>query len=274
MLSSELNSIKSSKRSIFTIIFLFIVVILGELITWYGNYYMFWNYAKQTHRHLSYQNIYHPTMTTFLSGNTSGQFLQIIIIWLLPLYLILISAQRIIDNNRNDSNYIYTSRYTKFKQYLGVSELTQFSIFTVFFIVLFGLDFVIAELLFHNGQSFMDLEDSVKYSHLLKLELLHPNLAYISFIVVVSMSFGLFAVVVHVLALLLKKPILVHPISLDIWFFMVAMPNSSTYFIQPFIEYDWGTYFSALISYLVICSSIIAVGNFWLKLRGRYVYLN
>ncbi len=274
MLSSELTAIKHSKRSKLTILFLLITIILGEIFTWYGNYYLFWNYAKNTHTKLSYQNIYHPTMTTFLAGNTSGQVLQILIIWLLPMYLLLINTQRLIDQSQNESTYVILSRSSRIKHYLITSELTQFAIFVGLFLILFSFDFLLAELLFHNGHFFMDLEDSIKYSHLLGLEMGHPNLTYITYSVVVSIAFALFAVVVQVLTLVLKRAILVYPISLGIWFFMVAMPASSTYFIQPFIEYDWKTYLSALISYLLICGVLIIIGNTWIKLRGRHVYFS
>ncbi|MGP3641300.1 hypothetical protein [Lentilactobacillus hilgardii] len=274
MLSSELNAIKHSKRSKITILFLFITIIVGEAFSWYGNYYLFWDYARYKHMALSYKNIYHPTITTFLAGNTSGQFLQIIIIWLLPMYLLLISTHRLVDQSQAESNYVTLSRFSKINRYLETSQLTQFIVFMSLFLILFGFDFLLAELLFHNGQFFMDLENSIKYSHLLGLELQHPNLTYLIYSVIVSAAFALFAVVVQVLVLTLKRPILIYPISLGIWFFMVAMPASSTYFIQPFIEYDWGTYLSSLISYLLICSIIIIGGNFWLKLRGKYVYFS
>lgn len=274
MLLSELAAIKHSKRSKLSILFLLIAIILGEAFSWYGNYYLFWDYARYKHIALSFKNIYHPTMTTFLAGNTSGQFLQIMIIWLLPMYLLLISTQRLVDQSQAESNYVTLSRSSKINRYLLTSQLTQFIVFMGFFLILFIFDFLLAELLFHNGQFFMDLEDSTKYSHLLGLEMHHPNLTYLTYSVIVSAAFGLFAVVVQVLVLILKRPILVYPVSLGIWFFMVAMPASSTYFMQPFIEYDWGTYLSALISYLLICGALIVGGNLWLKLRGKYVYFS
>ncbi len=246
-----------------------IVVVLSEIIAWKGN---FLGYSKTYPNGIPSSEIINPPTAAFLSGNSSGQYLQILLIWFMPLFLILINIQRALEKGKTNGHYIDYLRLDNLNKGMLKNELTNFGIFSLFFTTLFGLDFILAIILFHRGTSFMGMESAASDSHLLRLEINHPYLTYILFILVVSMAFGLYSVVTYVLALAVKKMVLVYPLSLGLWFLMIAMPHSESYFTQPFIEYDWNDYFLSLSWFLGICAFVIIAGNMFIKFRSKYVY--
>lgn len=109
----------------------------------------------------------------------------------MPLFLILINLHRTLERSQPLGNYANYIRFGSLNKGLLKSELANFEFFTFFYIVLFGLDFLLAIFLFHKGTSFMGMEDSIKYSHLLRAEISHPYFTYVIFILVVSISFGI-----------------------------------------------------------------------------------
>ncbi|AFS01351.1 hypothetical protein [Lentilactobacillus buchneri] len=269
MLLSEISAIISSRRSKRTILICVLIVLLAEFLAWQSNFPgLFQLYPNG----IPSKEIINPPTAAFLAGNSSGQFLQIILIWFMPIFIIMITLQRIIERTHGGSNYLLSTRMGTLDKFFVRSELVQFFIFSTFYMILFGCDFVVAIILFHKGTSFMGMEDSAKYSHLLHLEIEHPYVAYILFVIIVSLAFGLFSVVIYVLALSIRKTILVYPISLGLWIFMIALPYSSSYFTQPFIEYDWNEYIGSLISFLLICVVVITIGNVVIRLRSKHVY--
>lgn len=270
MLLSEINSIKNSKISRKTIFYMVIMVLVSEFLTW-QTYFL---QSDKSYPHgLPASQIINPPTAAFLSLNSSGEFLQLIIMLLMPVFLILITTQRTIERSQGSSNFVLDTRMGSVNKFLIKGQFVQFIFFATFYMILFTGDFLINILLFHKGISFKGMEDTSVHSQLLGLELSHPYLTYIGFIVVVSMAIGIYAVVIYVLALSLKKTFLVYPISLGLWIMMFAMPYSSSYFMQPFIEYDWKEYGFSLLSYLIICCAMILVGNWIIKLRSQHIYI-
>nr|WP_252893107.1 hypothetical protein [Lentilactobacillus otakiensis] len=204
--------------------------------------------------------------------NSSGEFLQLILMLLMPMFLILITIQRSIERSQDNSTFVLYTRMGNLNKSLINGQLVQFTIFTLLYIALFAGDFLINIVLFHRGTSFKGVEDATINSHLLSLELSHPYLTYLIFIFVVSVAFGIYAVVTYVLALSLRKTFLVYLVSLGLWIMMFALPYSSSYFMQPFIEYDWKEYGLSMLSYLVICGAVILVGNWIVRLQSHHIY--
>ncbi|KRL72281.1 hypothetical protein [Lentilactobacillus kefiri] len=269
LLLSEIEAIKSSKTSRKTIIYTFIMIVVTELLTWQT---YFLHSIKGYPHGLPGSQIINPPTAAFLSLNSSGEFLQLIIMLLMPIFLILITLQRKIEISQGKSNYIFQTRMGTVNQYLIKGQITQFVIFTLFYMALFSFDLLVNIVLFHKGTSFKGVENSTINSHLLNLELAHPYLTYIWFIIIVSIAFGIYAVVTYILALSLKKTFLVYPISLGLWIMMFALPYSSSYFMQPFIEFDWKEYGMSMLSYLLICGVVIIVGNWIVRLRSHNSY--
>ncbi|MBZ3777169.1 hypothetical protein K9P40_08780 [Lentilactobacillus otakiensis] len=269
MLSSEISAIKNSKISRKTIYYTIIMILLGEFLTWKS--YFFQSVAGYPHR-VPASQIINPPTAAFLSLNSSGEFLQLILMLLMPMFLILITIQRSIERSQDNSTFVLYTRMGNLNKSLINGQLVQFTIFTLLYIALFAGDFLINIVLFHRGTSFKGVEDATINSHLLSLELSHPYLTYLIFIFVVSVAFGIYAVVTYVLALSLRKTFLVYLVSLGLWIMMFALPYSSSYFMQPFIEYDWKEYGLSMLSYLVICGAVILVGNWIVRLQSHHIY--
>ncbi|WP_082618034.1 hypothetical protein [Lentilactobacillus farraginis] len=264
MFLAELYAIRHSKRSRLTILAIIVGTFFAEGLSWYDTFIRF------ASGHLTTNQIPHPAMVAALSFSSSGQGIQMLLTLLLPVFLILISTGRTIERSSASSNYPLYLKAGKLKRALLESEWAQFRIVTLFFLLLYSSDFLIAVALFHGGENFRGLADQPIGSSLLRWELIHPYLTYVGTIIVVSVTFGIFSTVLHVLALNLKRTGLIYLISMVIWLLLFSLPHGVAYFIQPFVGYNWHNRLLAMLSFGSVCGILILIGNLALNCRSRY----
>ncbi|MFD1126262.1 hypothetical protein ACFQ22_13015 [Lentilactobacillus raoultii] len=270
MLLSQLVAIKNSKKSLVTIAVMIGMVFLSQINAWY-TYFM--NYSGRGFHGAPADEMINPPTAAFLSANSSGD-LFIILIVALPIFLILINAHLALDQGPVTGHWTHYLRLGSLNRGLLRSECANFGIFTAFFAALFGFDFLISIIIFHRGTDFLGLEVGASSSHLLNMEISHSYLAYSMFVIVVSAAFGLYAVVIYALVLLVKKAILAYTLSFGFWLLMIVMPHSMSYFMQPFIEYDWNDYLASLLWFFGICFLVIVGCNLMIKFISRHYYFN
>lgn len=256
MLASELYRVVKNKKSVAFICILFAVPFIDLLTNVYASFSDYWLHPEAYSGQLPKDNLLHPTVASFLSGSSQGHIAQMLLIWILPLYLLLIYSDfYILEKKIGYSNITY-SKISR-KELLKVRFLLSFSLpFAILFASLL-LNFVLSLIIFHGGQSFLGLEMYTDSHSLLSISLKHPYITYIIYIVAFSFLAGGYGVMCSALSLLFPSYKYVYPMAFFIWIIQIMSPYSLTYIMQPFIEYGWKEIILAGIIFLIIIAIFI-----------------
>lgn len=276
MISNKYFALLHSKRSKFTWLLLFVGVIVSLLIQWYGYFYDYEMHRAAYPTGINYREVLSPEAASFLSGNSTGHFVQILIIWLFPIYCILLLSQRSFGKQVAGSIHQYLSRGTTFTRMLIADYVANFTLVFIIFMIIFVFDYFVSSVIFRGGQSFMDMETYINQPgwEFLKLQIIHPQLTYLLCIFVTCLCFGTFAVLIEMLALILKNQVALYAISMVIWLVFLALPMSSTSFMQPFTEIQVDVYLSSIAVYFITCILIIVGGSLFILWRVRTIYVD
>ncbi len=203
---------------------------------------------------ISRETLLHPSKASFLSGSSQGHVAQMLLIWVLPIYFLIIYSDFYIQEKKLGYSNITFTKLSK-KKFLSIRFFVTF--FLPFTIVLISLllNFILAVVIFHGGQSFQGMESYSNPHPLLSYSLNNPYLAYIGYIFIFSLIAGCCGVICTSLSLLFSKYKHVYSIAFFIWIIQIILPNSLTYLIQPFIEYG----FDRIIPASILFSSIVII---------------
>lgn len=85
---------------------------------------------------LNYQmSDYHPDFSTFLAGGSLGHFMQMLVLWLLPIYLLLGESSWFIHDEKTRNSFILTTKFGK-RKYIKLYLLNVFlSTFLLFLLI-------------------------------------------------------------------------------------------------------------------------------------------
>ena len=177
---------------------------------------------------------------TFLSAATIGHVLQILLLWFLPLYLLILTGVDSIDDYRLGYRWILTAKMGK-KAYLG--NKLKFSFFTAFLLLFLGLmlNFFLSLIVFRSGTYMPFDRGNMPDSYLFQISYAHPGAANLIFILVVSFLAGLVSSVGTMLSIVLHDKKIVFPVTFALWFGLILPKNSLMLVMQPFAEYDFDT---------------------------------
>lgn len=177
---------------------------------------------------------------TFLSAATIGHVLQILLLWFLPLYLLILTGVDSIDDYRLGYRWILTAKMGK-KAYLG--NKLKFSFFTAFLLLFLGLmlNFFLSLIVFRSGTYMPFDRGNMPDSYLFQISYAHPGAANLIFILVVSFLAGLISSVGTMLSIVLHDKKIVFPVTFALWFGLILPKNSLMLVMQPFAEYDFDT---------------------------------
>lgn len=263
IIESEVLRILKSKRTIFFICVMLIIPIIDLCIninSVYGDYF--------THREaykygLSSHMIMAPAIASFLSGTSQGHIPQMLLIWVLPLYLMIIYSDSYIQERKVGYNVIIFSQVSRKKivtTRLSISFLVPFIISFVSML----LNFLLANIVFMGGEDLhgaqfmlgtgdMDSFRELCYNHL--------NLTYCIYIVVYSIIAGGVGLLCTCISFLIPQYKIAYPVAFLVWMGQVIAPYSITFAIQPFIEYGPEYFIPAIMIFLAIllCTMIIAI---------------
>lgn len=239
MLISEVHRILVNRKSKFFIFLIFIIPCIDLLSNCYTYFYDFLIHPEAYGGEVPKENILHPSKASFLSGTSQGHVAQMLLIWVLPLYLLIIYSDFHIQEKKIGYSNILLTKLSR-KQFLSTRFFLSF--FLPFIIILISLviNFALSIIVFHGGQSFQGMESfSDTNQSLLTVSLNNPYLVYIVYILIFSLIAGGCGIICTSLSFLFTKYKYVYSIAFFIWIIQIILPNSLTYLMQPFIEYGF-----------------------------------
>lgn len=239
-----LRRLFKDKRSSFIFLFFFIVVLLDIVML-----------------HRSFGG-YEPNHSTFLSGNSEGHYAQMLLLWLLPIYLIFgTSSWQLSDFNsgnvlsvisRADRKY-YWRIYNQVNFIYGfslifISTLTNYAVVSIAFRKVEIVPFLVEKSVAINDfQTF--LHSSIYW------ELSHPELSNLFHIVIASLIVGCMCVIISTINIFTKSFYYTIFIVISIWYLLISLTPSIMVAFQPFTEYP----ISLKLMYLVFSVFLLVI---------------
>lgn len=232
MLKSELYRIfKSTRGRVVSMIFI-LLPFMDVILNWYEDF-----TGYEGYEYLIYEDLSHPAFASFLSGSSRGHVAQILLIWILPIYLLIAySDSGITDFKTGFKNFDFlrTGKKNYFISKLSASFVFP-SLLTFFSLI---INFIVCNIIFHGGNSFNRMEtDMDSNGFLFKITFNNPIISYFVYILVFSFISGLVGVFALSVSLISRNSFIAYPIAFFVWFLQIASKYSITYTIQPFIEY-------------------------------------
>ena len=266
MLKKEILSILKSKRALLIVLIIFIIPIIDinmaskEMMVSYKRAHKEEILAmdsrlekrskKENFVHVS-SWITHPAYAAFLSRSTHGHATQIMLLWLLPFMVLNLVSDRYIWEAKRGYNNIMLSRGAK-KKYILSKYTASFLIPFAVILLSMLLNFILSQVIFRTGTSFMGVETSfdIKYGKWFYLEGKYPNLIYLLYIFVTSVLAGMCGLITQSLAFISKRYTITYILGFFIWMWLQTTPYNLTYATQPFIEYGFEDFIKSVILYV------------------------
>jgi hypothetical protein len=192
----------------------------------------------------------------YLSASTIGHVTQIILLWFLPLYLLVICSDDPIQDKKTGVRDIWITKLGK-KKYFFVKIKTSFTVsFSVIFLSL-ALNFLINSLFFDMaGFTSASIYDGVPGETLLRKQVENPYLSIFLFSLVTSFFAGLLGVAGTCISMLTYDKKITYPLTFAFWFILIANEESVMFLFQPFAEYGLETlvpiFITSTISFLFL----------------------
>lgn len=227
MLKKELHMVFHSWKFYF-ILGLFILFVMYDMYLCYGLTFLAGAPDK---------SIWIPAAASYLSGNSHGHVPQMLLEWILPLYLLVVYGDSFIREHKYHYTQILITR-TGRKEVYKAKFITAFiSGFLVFMIPLI-LNYIAALILFRDGVN-SPMADFMNDGPILHFSILYPNITYMIYIVVASIVAGLCCMYGLAVSMLIPNVKYVYCIVYVIWYIFLSCKYSIMFVTQPFIEYDW-----------------------------------
>ena len=181
--------------------------------------------------------IYKPEMAAFLSLSTvgNGHVLQIIYIWFMPLYLLVLFSENILEDNKLHYKACFLVRGKKDNYYV----MHTLKSFLGGFVLIFGglgLNWLSSVILFHGGKgtlgTFFAKDDLANWMNT------HQIMTYFIYLLLFALFGGLISAVGSAFSVVLKDRKIVYGLTLLIWLVPLTMRPSLAILFQPFCEYS------------------------------------
>lgn len=225
---SEIYRIWKGKRFLLGAIYFFLVSCFDLYLGWKNSAFNIYG------ENFDYKELIHPTYAAFLSGSTEGHVGQMIIIWILPLYIMIIIGDSYIQEKRVGFIYFKLQRAQKRRILLTDIKLT-FAATCIMFAIVLLLNLLLSYLIFHGGKDFYDLQDYVQYMGKFNAyQFGHPYLTYFLYILFFSGIAGVLAVTCKCITWIVPKYGISYMISFFMWIVLSFGPYSFIDSIQPF----------------------------------------
>jgi Protein of unknown function (DUF2705) len=189
----------------------------------------------------------HPAFSFFLAGSTRGHASQILLLWFLPIYFLLLTSEDAIQDSETGYRNILISKMGR-KKYCLEKLATSFSVsFITMFISLF-LNFILVYIFFRNDTYMRGLNKiELPNNELFTLSIAHPYLAVIGFSLVACVMAGLAGVIGSAFSLFFLDRKYTYIAAFFIWFVLILKKNSTMFLFQPFAEYGFDTLIPVLL---------------------------
>lgn len=180
-------------------------------------------------------SVYHPGLCSFLAGNTNS-ITQVLLLWFLPLYLLLIAADDCIEDYHLGYRSLLMTKWGK-HPYLGANIIKGFCFgFFVVFISL-AINLVMTQITFAGGTFTPFDKESIASTPSLSLAFQHPLWTNIKYILVTSLLSGIVGMGASAAALAIHNRFIVYPVVFLMWYIPFSFEKSIMLAIQPFTEY-------------------------------------
>jgi len=182
--------------------------------------------------------LFQYNQSTFLAGNSFGHYMQMALLWLLPVYLMLSTSSWFCIDCKNQTHKILILKFGK-KKYLKFYLLTVFlSNFFVFFIN-FLINYLLAFIINNSGKfSPYGINFNLDGSDL-ALQLNHPIISNLIFIVITCLLIGIFSVFISCISFIFSKISYTFFVAMLIWLLLLTGDFSVMLIFQPFAEYSF-----------------------------------
>lgn len=255
MITKEISDIIKSKKSIIIMILVtFIPFIDFGINVWMclGDYWL----NPEAYPNGLPSWLYHPSYAAFLSGSSEGHIAQMLLVWLLPFYLLILYGDSYMKEREIGYHSIIKTRKSPKTVYI-CKLLTGF--ISGFSVIWFSMiiNYVLCLFTFFNGRSFGGIEEFLEQlpAGLISFSIQSPIMTYIVYIFVFSVISGFYCMTCVALSFCIKSQKILYSICFAVWFLQIISPYSITYAIQPFIEYGM----REIVPALIIFSSINVV---------------
>lgn len=187
----------------------------------------------------------YPLYATFLSRYSRGHILQVLYLWFLPIYLLILSGEESMEDFRTGYKNILLCKSGKNRY---IKDKLKSGFLLPFFIVMSGLvlNLILLQIVCHNGTYLLYGGEYMVYDSnsmpgtlLFEICYSHPLLANIAYISVASFFAGLVGMLGTIFAIVLHDRKLVYAFTFALWFIPILFKNSFMLVFQPFSEYGF-----------------------------------
>lgn len=259
MIAYELYKRLHRKRNLIVLLFMLTIMLWDVYLVFKDAYINPANIYPGTPMSIVYKWTYIPPHAAFLSGRSHGHIPQTIIIWLMPIYLLLLGAG---DHCAEHASHMddMTKIRSSHKAYYA-KLISQFLYITITFIILAAINYLVCLVVFRHGQytSFLGKDDLP-----LLLSSRSPYLSYITFIILFGLLSAFYATAITALSTLIPYRLIVWIVSFYAWYSQLSyLPD----LYQPFIEDTLAIRMHKLTLYMIPLLVIIIVSVIINKIR-------
>lgn len=250
-IKSELYKVVKSTRSIIFIVVIFLIPFIDLIMNICSVYLDYWLNTEVYIDGIAKSSIYHPVVGSFLSGISEGHIAQMLLIWFLPIYSMLIVGDSYIrEFGCGYNNIIFTIEDRK--NIVKGKIIVSFFVMFIVSLVSMMVNFCISQIVFLNGNNMLGLEGLGVVNGFVRKCLQHPNIAYVMYILMYSIIAGGCGILCSCVSFIIPDNRIAYPVVFFAWILQIISPYSLTYLTQPFIEYGPEYFLPALLIFVVI----------------------
>lgn len=198
----------------------------------------------------------------FLSGAGRGHLFQVIYLWLLPLYLLIIVGDDSCIDEKIGYKYALMGRAGKNK-YLREKWRTSFGIAGVIMFVSLLFNVILICLVFNSRCSDQYLTDNMQGTTLESIYISYPLWSYFAFMIIASIISGFLGLLGAVVSTTFRNKKYSYAIVLLVWLIFIVMDDSIMLVLQPYIEYPLDVLIRVVGKFMLVCC---------LSLLGAIIY--
>lgn len=259
MLKSELNRYVHDRRTRIFAILIIAIPILDFIQVLFSQDFIAFGDPKYR---------FNPIVASFLSGSQAEHYGQIIFVWFMPILLLGLCADRVIRDHKEQYDVTQIMRLGKKRYYLVGLMVNGIFAFVITGIGLV-LNYLLALLVFHGGKDFLtdDLENTNMLTSELSWQYDHTVLTMLIVTIMTDLLATAFSLVCYVLSLMFVNYYVVYTVAFVIWFAQIISKYSTTYLMQPLIEYGLKYQVPSAVIFVAISGAIIGFGYWRMVIR-------
>lgn len=221
MFRSEIQKILRSNKIYIVLVFFVFIMSLDLFLVWkidvladYFKHPEAYDYIRPTGADIS-----HPAVAGFLSASSKGHIAQMLIKWLLPIFLLWAYSDSYINEKKYSYNILVLGRSSRKKTIINQILVAFISAFTTMLIAL-SINFIMSIILFHGGYFFHGMDSPEMYNGLYWMDQFEFSHAYIAYLIHMLL-FCVFAGICNILCLsisnIFHKYAIVYPVCFFLW---------------------------------------------------------